>query len=34
MMRFKNILVPYDGSEHADRALDVAGGVTQKRAYT
>lgn len=25
MMRFKNILVPYDGSEHADRALDVAG---------
>lgn len=24
-MRFKNILVPYDGSEHADRALDVAG---------
>lgn len=25
MMRFKNILVPYDGSKHADRALDVAG---------
>lgn len=25
MMRFTNILVPYDGSVHADRALDVAG---------
>jgi nucleotide-binding universal stress UspA family protein len=24
MMRFTNILVPYDGSKHADRALDVA----------